>query len=220
MHCAKDHPRRCGENLLRPAKLSAALGSPPQVRGKPKRLMVDSFGDRITPAGAGKTLITVAFGLGLTDHPRRCGENFAEILPLEGGTGSPPQVRGKPKEEIKEIAAKRITPAGAGKTLRESVLLRDTRITPAGAGKTGSPGHFSPFEKDHPRRCGENQSYAERTFCKSGSPPQVRGKPELADSARAAVGITPAGAGKTFITTCSGRMTKDHPRRCGENRGV
>ena len=46
----------------------------------------------------------------------------------------------------------------------------------------------------------------------------MRGKPELADSARAAVGITPAGAGKTSYPSISRGYTKDHPRRCGENR--
>ena len=51
----------------------------------------------------------------------------------------------------------------------------------------------------------------------AGSPPQVRGKPKLADSARAAVGITPAGAGKTTSLSTVIATVRDHPRRCGEN---
>ena len=50
-----------------------------------------------------------------------------------------------------------------------------------------------------------------------GSPPQVRGKPELAESARAAVRITPAGAGKTALRVWATSAARDHPRRCGEN---
>ena len=71
------------------------------------------------------------------------------------------------------------------------------RITPAGAGKTfRNPPAVRP-SKDHPRRCGENLRSAIKKMPTRGSPPQVRGKPKLADSARATVGITPAGAGKT-----------------------
>ncbi len=50
-----------------------------------------------------------------------------------------------------------------------------------------------------------------------GSPPQVRGKQiyfaEFVLTAR----ITPAGAGKTFLSSCFLSLSKDHPRRCGEN---
>ena len=76
--------------------MSYKSGSPPQVRGKPKRLMVDSFGDRITPAGAGKT--------------------SAFIVELELPLGSPPQVRGKQLVARGGLDRVRITPAGAGKT--------------------------------------------------------------------------------------------------------
>ena len=50
-----------------------------------------------------------------------------------------------------------------------------------------------------------------------GSPPQVRGKPIAAAIGPDAVGITPAGAGKTKRYQPSLTMTGDHPRRCGEN---
>ena len=52
----KDHPRGCGENKYIVIVTYNYSGSPPRMRGKPKRLMVDSFGDRITPADAGKTV--------------------------------------------------------------------------------------------------------------------------------------------------------------------
>ena len=55
----RDHPRACGENFLYADTDSLHLGSPPRMRGKPKRLLVDSFGDRITPAHAGKTNSTL-----------------------------------------------------------------------------------------------------------------------------------------------------------------
>ena len=51
----QDHPRRCGENLTGHSPVECFLGSPPQVRGKPKKLKTDPELLRITPAGAGKT---------------------------------------------------------------------------------------------------------------------------------------------------------------------
>ena len=52
----KDHPRGCGENLGRTRSRKATTGSPPRMRGK----LVTPYGkrnfNRITPAGAGKTV--------------------------------------------------------------------------------------------------------------------------------------------------------------------
>ena len=51
----KDHPRRCGENLLKMSPKAVITGSPPQVRGKLFDAFRGTFGAGITPAGAGKT---------------------------------------------------------------------------------------------------------------------------------------------------------------------
>ena len=50
------------------------------------------------------------------------------------------------------------------------------------------------------------------------SPPQVRGKHGSTRNCRCLVGITPAGAGKTFQRFPRVRGGQHHPRRCGENR--
>ena len=133
---------------------------------------------RITPAGAGKTRFeTFNRGKG-GDHPRRCGENFLYGLSSFSSTGSPPQVRGKPVTRLINVDTGRITPAGAGKTrcwAASRVSLRD-----------------------HPRRCGENECPLLKSRGQLGSPPQVRGKLQLATGLGKTVRITPAGAGKTF----------------------
>ena len=77
--------------------LPAAIGSPPQVRGK-RSCHVE--GD-----------------VSATDHPRRCGENTALEVTASDIEGSPPQVRGKPLTRKMLEAMGRITPAGAGKTV-------------------------------------------------------------------------------------------------------
>ena len=53
----QDHPRRCGENRRAGQFSRPQLGSPPQVRGKRNFEFLDARIDRITPAGAGKTLM-------------------------------------------------------------------------------------------------------------------------------------------------------------------
>ncbi len=192
-----DHPRRCGENFAGMDKPEGMTGSPPQVRGKLERLHEDCAITGITPAGAGKTRRCCAHRPKFQDHPRRCGENGLDRRRDPSGIGSPPQVRGKLRARCRLHDINRITPAGAGKTLKQK---RQYAVN-----------------EDHPRRCGENIS--DPACCSSikGSPPQVRGKPERNISGRSGFGITPAGAGKTLSLFFPPQLRQDHPRRCGEN---
>ena len=77
-----DHPRRCGENANFPLIQPGKKGSPPQVRGKPFPVSLSVQSARITPAGAGKTRTKRTYRPDMTDHPRRCGENFSPRLPM------------------------------------------------------------------------------------------------------------------------------------------
>ena len=172
-------------------------GSPPQVRGKHKVQVFATLRARITPAGAGKTRPLPEKVSIKTDHPRRCGENKRKADRLYSRLGSPPQVRGKRCQTLTVTATRRITPAGAGKTIK----LRANE----------------PSAQDHPRRCGENSFQAWLAANGLGSPPQVRGKHRLATAGLQSTRITPAGAGKTTIEHRGWECDKDHPRRCGEN---
>ncbi len=135
-HKRQDHPRRCGENHRRALRGTENVGSPPQVRGKRRHCLPYLVKYRITPAGAGKTLTTSRSYSMLWDHPRRCGENAGETDEDHAAAGSPPQVRGKPSSSASFSPSSRITPAGAGKTIKRYFAIRNDR--------------------DHPRRCGEN----------------------------------------------------------------
>ena len=112
----RDHPRRCGENKDLSPNIGGGRGSPPQVRGKQDAEPIAKAGDRITPAGAGKTRKDVLQGEPAADHPRRCGENRFGRQSAPAHRGSPPQVRGKPDFLPPKACWCRITPAGAGKT--------------------------------------------------------------------------------------------------------
>mgnify|MGYP006985975854 CR=1 FL=1 len=160
LHCItvlQDHPRRCGENFFCVLVGVIWRGSPPQVRGKPRRPRQCRSRRRITPAGAGKTAISIRGIIPAPDHPRRCGENYAVSMYSLFPLGSPPQVRGKPGLLKKSSLGRRITPAGAGKTCSELAVRYGVA--------------------DHPRRCGENLGFWVFEVRQMGSPPQVRGKP-------------------------------------------
>ena len=132
------------------------MGSPPQVRGKRNASYHSARFGRITPAGAGKTLLFANFRAFQWDHPRRCGENSILLKLHVAAEGSPPQVRGK-QRYFKHVP-------------------RKIRITPAGAGKTASLSRMLTAWWDHPRRCGENFIVLLAELAEMGSPPQVRGK--------------------------------------------
>ena len=55
----EDHPRRCGENAVHYTSIIADIGSPPQVRGKLEFETRLPFESGITPAGAGKTILSM-----------------------------------------------------------------------------------------------------------------------------------------------------------------
>ncbi len=172
------------------------MGSPPRVRGKGGFSSMRQAVHRITPAGAGKSLA----GRGMTarsrDHPRGCGEKGSINYIWGLVRGSPPRVRGK---------------------VEQIFLDWDHRgITPAGAGKSSLIGNLLPGSGDHPRGCGEKILEQRDRAHTEGSPPRVRGKArELRDKA-ALIGITPAGAGKSFPERSLLSPSQDHPRGCGE----
>ena len=149
------------------------------MRGKHPAKRIYQYPHRITPAGAGKTHVFPAKSRRWQDHPRRCGENKPSPMRSTARPGSPPQVRGK-------LLAVRLSP----------VLFR---ITPAGAGKTLKYILLCPKWWDHPRRCGENNTRRSPCNRQMGSPPQVRGKRLCSLIFAATSRITPAGAGKTRV---------------------
>ena len=167
------------------------------MRGKQRILDQLCADKRITPADAGKTLASASRSAAAQDHPRGCGENLSALFLMTACTGSPPRMRGKPLSASTHHRVYRITPADAGKT--EGADLRLVRAT------------------DHPRGCGENSLNGISLATGLGSPPRMRGKPELKNTPNGVPGITPADAGKTIKPCQSRALERDHPRGCGEN---
>ena len=78
---------------------------------------------RITPASAGKTLSKAAIDIGYQDHPRECGKNSVLFALVLSNLGSPPRVREKHWSGIIRGTEYGITPASAGKTLKDPIEI-------------------------------------------------------------------------------------------------
>ena len=99
-----DHPRVCGEKVLRTSWTCSTPGSPPRMRGK------------ATMSPCRRPM--------MRDHPRVCGEKIHQLLPCRGARGSPPRMRGKGSGRKTMCQQIGITPAYAGKRGRTCLSQR------------------------------------------------------------------------------------------------
>ena len=115
---------------------------------------------RITPAGAGNSIMYADAAKDSADHPRGCGEQYS---PYESGyisAGSPPRVRGTESPWSNRNCILGITPAGAGNRYLLKEAAYGNRITPAGAGNSYPLKGHTYGQMDHPRGCGEQMNHA------------------------------------------------------------
>ena len=112
----KDHPRLCGDYLIRFLVEIPQLGSPPLVRGLLFLIVASSPLTRITPACAGTTIFSPFFFSSFQDHPRLCGDYPAVKFTKTIIQGSPPLVRGLRYCLLFGLPQFGITPACAGTT--------------------------------------------------------------------------------------------------------
>ena len=159
-------------------------GSPPRMRGKLIRSIMQIPNVGITPAHAGKTESPQPRPRRLRDHPRACGENLAVLVLSAAEKGSPPRMRGK-------LTCSPATAVCGG-------------ITPAHAGKTALTQSRKSSTWDHPRACGENLLKHCLSLSLLGSPPRMRGKHNVCPTVHVLHRITPAHAGKTQPERISG----------------
>ena len=116
-HGAGDHPRVGGEKAVPLPLTGNAPGSPPRGRGKGAWGVTSPDARRITPAWAGKSVVSVVIHCLHGDHPRVGGEKRGIVRCLSVLCGSPPRGRGKVCPAAPRCAATRITPAWAGKSV-------------------------------------------------------------------------------------------------------
>ena len=190
----------CGNHPARNSGQSSARGSPPRVREPPGYPSYTDTANWITPACAGTTGRLLLGSLLLRDHPRVCGNHQSCPRSVEWPRGSPPRVREPHLPAILLCSLFGITPACAGTTLRYTLP------------------EISAW--DHPRVCGNHSTGRGRSRTDAGSPPRVREPHMEGKHGNIQQGITPACAGTTVPTLPRSRVTRDHPRVCGNHQCV
>ena len=172
-------------------------GSSPRWRGKQDSCCDRCASDRLIPALAGKTNLSVASDALIAAHPRAGGENNLTKVRVSAGRGSSPRWRGKPSP-------------GRG-------FKVPLRLIPALAGKTGVGPRSDGREAAHPRAGGENGFSGSGLSQAWGSSPRWRGKPASAALPFPARRLIPALAGKTVFVIEMIMAGGAHPRAGGEN---
>ena len=96
----RDHPRVCGEKMAAVCFCWCIWGSPPRMRGKEYVANEDVRWLGITPAYAGKSLLSAGRNSAHRDHPRVCGEKAQNVESFCPIRGSPPRMRGKATDQL------------------------------------------------------------------------------------------------------------------------
>ena len=211
----------CGEHRNIIACICVSLGSSPHVRGAQKHCRHRRGVPGIIPACAGSTIRFYPECGGNGDHPRMCGEHSLSINHAGTPVGSSPHVRGAPLRKRGAVGIRRIIPACAGSTCWWRCCCPCWWDHPRMCGEhTAGVALCLRQKRDHPRMCGEHTYTADDVVHSKGSSPHVRGAQCVPKATHHGIGIIPACAGSTtlssFHTTCIG----DHPRMCGEHQTV
>ena len=232
------HPHSRGENANRAPRYCTVTGSSPLTRGKrkPRAPLLHRDGlipthagkmtgtwpppcpspahphsrrenapprfkeDRVPgliPAHAGKTNARRGMKYRGAAHPRSRGENQSRVRRHTPPPGSSPLTRGKQSEGTGAFTHHGLIPAHAGKTLTDKHPVRTVTA--------------------HPRSRGENVMCFFAPSAVQGSSPLTRGKLSLLGVVLRSVGLIPAHAGKTLITSSANSTVRAHPRSRGEN---
>ena len=172
-------------------------GSPPLAREGLFWFGYDHVETGITPARAGRTGITCGGMKMYADHPRSRGKDKFRYSKIKRQTGSPPLAREGLYSSNRKSYIHRITPARAGRTLKE--MSREIR------------------QEDHPRSRGKDFEFLLHCPRQPGSPPLAREGQLNCLTHIHRHRITPARAGRTQSGCTTWCEKKDHPRSRGKD---
>ena len=172
------HPRWRGADQISPDAADLADGSSPLARGGPTHHPRRHDLPGLIPAGAGRTSTLPLCTALARAHPRWRGADRRRTRPLMWHLGSSPLARGGRPPLNPLIPARRLIPAGAGRT----------RTTPPRTAAKGA----------HPRWRGADSVTVIMLRPSSGSSPLARGGRRSGRRWRPGCGLIPAGAGRTL----------------------
>jgi hypothetical protein len=134
--------------------------------------------------------------IGVTVHPRACGERSALRPRALKSTGSSPRMRGTHNGRRRGPSPPRFIPAHAGNAQSRRYAHMDSPV--------------------HPRACGERLPARNSDLANDGSSPRMRGTPFGLPFSTRLVRFIPAHAGNARIVPSMVHCRSVHPRACGE----
>ena len=191
----RDHPRSRGVYGHDTGRGGNIRGSSPLARGLPQITFQLFWDERIIPARAGFTFLSLTRSPNPQDHPRsrgvyRCSSSCSRAI-----EGSSPLARGLPQ--------------------RRRGPLQEQGIIPARAGFTRPHGRIRRGQGDHPRSRGVYSIIRRRVPSGTGSSPLARGLLKRPLRLASLAGIIPARAGFTAPSQAPRARRPDHPRSRG-----
>ena len=171
------HPRWRGAHDPLPRVAEVGEGSSPLARGAPASAATCTPPTGLIPAGAGRTTVRRRRRQWPTAHPRWRGAHVAVMVIFICVGGSSPLARGARGRREHEVEQGGLIPAGAGRTPSATASAACTWA--------------------HPRWRGAHPSCSDWRARSRGSSPLARGARFLSAPHADAVGLIPAGAGRT-----------------------
>ena len=133
------HPRSRGAHIAEFAEAIASKGSSPLARGAHCLSLQRGAGRGLIPARAGRTARLDARGCDVRAHPRSRGAHVVVFRGASGVGGSSPLARGARGPAAGRGSARRLIPARAGRTSRQSAPGREGRAHPRSRGAHDAP---------------------------------------------------------------------------------
>ncbi len=194
------HPRWRGADGMETYCLTFGQGSSPLARGGRVGCPSDPQYRGLIPAGAGRTTSPSTRTRSVRAHPRWRGADAGDFRTKSRPEGSSPLARGGPTWPAGQVPGGRLIPAGAGRTVCRRLNLLGKRA--------------------HPRWRGADGPETGGAGSLAGSSPLARGGPAPVAFRASALGLIPAGAGRTPGGCRLRGGLAAHPRWRGADRSL
>ena len=170
----------------------------PRMWGRPSAWVDGVPGRGTIPTHVGKTRASRHQEWSARDDPHACGEDALSAASFASCSGRSPRMWGR---RVAKVGRK-----------------RSVGTIPTHVGKTRRVGCVSPYCRDDPHACGEDQPVPRGVVPEVGRSPRMWGRRLLVAQSHLLRGTIPTHVGKTVSSWTLLRSSRDDPHACGEDQ--